>query len=141
MSGGIGRHLLEPSARAALAVGPASLGGTSAVEALDQVVANLLQLGHVGHVSLGAEEGVCRLARLTRVGRIGGELRLEAGDLAAKLLAPDSFVGLDGRHAGLALLGRYVGAGGIDGPRQIPGIDTLLARAVDSLGREPLEVR
>jgi hypothetical protein len=98
---GIGRHLLEPRAGARLAVCAASRSRASAVEPLDQVVADLLQLGHVGDVALGAKEGMRRLAGLSRVGGISGELRLEVRDLAAKLLASDSLVGLDGRHLGL----------------------------------------
>jgi hypothetical protein len=138
--GGIGRHLLESPAGAALTVGPAGRGCASAVKTLDQVVADLLQLGHVGHVSLGAEEGMRRLAGLPRVGGIRGELRLEVGDLPAKLLAPEPLIGLDGRHLGLSGPYGQIGAGGVDGPREIPGIDAVVPGALHSIGREPLQV-
>jgi hypothetical protein len=97
---GVGSHLLEPGARATLAIGPTRGGRTGAVEALDQVVTDLLQLGHVWDVPLGAEEGMGGLAGLSRVGGIGGELCLEVRDLAAQLLPPEPLIALDGRHLG-----------------------------------------
>jgi hypothetical protein len=139
--GWVGRHLLESPAGAALAVGPAGRGRPSAVETLDQIVADLLQLGHVRDVSLGAEEGMRRLAGLPRVGGIRGELRLEVGDLAAKLLAPEPLVGLDRRHLGLWRLYGQTGAGGVDRPREVPRVDAALPGALHGLGREALQVR
>jgi len=102
VGGGIGSHLLEPRPGAPLVLGSPSLRGAGAIEALDQVVANLLQLGHVGHVPLGAEKGMCGFPGLSRIGGICRELCLEVGDLTAELLAPEPLVGFDGRHLGLA---------------------------------------
>src|SRR5215211_3953503 len=78
VGGRIGRHLLEPGAGATLAIAPALGGRAGAVEALDQVVADLLELGHAGHVPLGPKERMGGLAGLSRVRRVGGELSLEA---------------------------------------------------------------
>jgi hypothetical protein len=97
---GIGSHLLESRARATLAIGPACGGRTGAVQALDEVIPDLLQLGHVGDVPRGAQEGMRGFAGLSRVGGIGGELCLEVRDLPAQLLPAEPLVAFDGRHLG-----------------------------------------
>jgi hypothetical protein len=139
--GGIRRHLLEPPAGAVVAVSAASSRRSSTVEALDQVVADLLQLGHVGHVSLGAEEGMGGLAGLSRIGRVCGELRLEVRDLAAKLPAPEPLVGLDRRHLAVRRRSGQIRPGRVDRPGEVPGVDATLPGALDGLGREALEIR
>jgi hypothetical protein len=48
-------HLLEAPASATLAVAAPLRSRAGAVEALDQVVADPLELDHVGHVALGAK--------------------------------------------------------------------------------------
>jgi hypothetical protein len=146
--GRIGRHLLEPGPGAALARA-SSLGGfAGALEALDQVVADALELGHVGDVALGPKQGMGGLTRLARVRRIGRELSLQARDLAAKLLTAEPLVALHRRHVGLGRRreGRRIdrellGPGGVDRTCQVAWIDAALPGAVHGVGGQPLEVR
>jgi hypothetical protein len=138
----IGRHLLEPRARPPLSLAAAIGGRPRPVEALDQVVADLLELGHVGDVALRAKEGMGGLAGLAGIARVGGELSLEMRDLAAELLAADAFVGRDLRHTGFRSVDfpRSL-AGRIDRPRQVAWIDPLLTGLLDGVGGEAPEVR
>ena len=67
-AGGVGGHLLQPGARLALALAIALGFVAGARQALEQLVAGLLQLGHVGDVALGAEQRMRRLALLRASG-------------------------------------------------------------------------
>jgi hypothetical protein len=144
--GGIGRHLLEPRACPQLAL-PAALGRRARpIQALDQVVADLFELGHVRYVALGAKQGVGGLPGLARVARVGGQMRLEAGDLAAELLATHSLVGRDLGHLGLRwdeLLTEITRtrAARIDRPRQVARVDAVFTGVLDRLRGEALQVR
>ncbi len=146
MRGGIGRHLLEPRPRPPLPLAASLRGSAGPVQALDQLVADPFQLGHVGDVTLWAKQGMGRLAWLAGVARVGGELRLQAGDLAPELLPPGPLVGghlgylrrlWNEPFAGLAG-GR---AGRVDRPRQVARIDAMLVGALDRLRSQALEVR
>jgi hypothetical protein len=140
----IGGHLLEPGASPALMTGPLGLGGAGAVETLDQIVPDRLELGHVRHVALGAEQGVRRFPGLSGVGRVRGELCLEVRDLAPELPAAEAFVALDTGRLGLGdarKLGLEVRARRVDGPREVPRVDPAFARALDRLGGQALEIR
>jgi hypothetical protein len=146
VSGGVGRHLLEPRAGAALTLAASLRRRPRSVEPLDQVVADLLELGHVRDVALRAKQWMGGLARLAGVAGVGGQLRLETGDLAAELLPADALVGDDlgqvrlRRRELLAGLARG-GAGRVDRPRQVARIDAVLAGVLDRLGGEALEIR
>jgi hypothetical protein len=144
----IGRHVLEPAACAAL-TGAAALGSRpGALQPFDQVVPDLLELGHVRHVALRAQEGVGWLAGLSRIARIGGELRLQARDLATELPAAEALIARDLRDVGCGggWLRRHLlersgcVARGVDGPCQVARIDAAVPRAIDRLRREALQV-
>jgi hypothetical protein len=149
--GGVRGHLLEPGAGAALAVAAAGRGNAGPLQTLDQVVANLLELRHVGHMPLRPQQRMGWLAGLSRVGGIGGELGLELGDLAAKLPAPQPLVAANLgklRVGGLRRGGRQIdfgrsldGACGVDRAREIAGIDSGFPGALDGVGRQALQVR
>jgi hypothetical protein len=85
VGGRIADHLLQAGASAALPLAAALGNLTGLLQPLYQLIPNLLQLRHVGDVAFGAEQRVGRLAGLPGLRGVGGELRLEAGDLAAQL--------------------------------------------------------
>jgi hypothetical protein len=146
--GGIGRHVLEPVAGAALAVAAPLGDRPGALQALDQVVPDLLQLGHVRHVALRPQQGVRRLAGLSRIGRIGGELRLQTRDLTAELPAAKALVAGDvgDLGGGASRLRRQLWerfgrvARRVDGPRQVARVDAAVSRALHRLSGEALQV-
>ena len=153
MGGRLAGHSLPPGVSLELALAATVRRFASALQALHQLVARALELGHVGNVALGAKERVGGLARLPRL-RIGGELCLEAGDLAPQLPPAGPLVGVDLRERGpgrveIELVGARFerfdapgprSAGGVDGPRQVAGVDAVRRGAVRSLRRQSLEV-
>jgi hypothetical protein len=150
VSRGIAGHLLERRAGAALALAAAFGRGTGAAQPLDQVVADRLELGHVGDMSLRAKQRMGGLTRLSRVGRIGGELGLQPRDLAAKLTAPESLGALDVGHLGVrrrgglapvALERSRTGARGVDRARQVSWVHIVFPSTLHRFGRQALEVR
>jgi hypothetical protein len=66
----VGRHLLEPLPCAALRVAAALRHRARSVETLDQIVADLLELGHVRDVALGAKQRMGGLAGLAGIGGV-----------------------------------------------------------------------
>jgi hypothetical protein len=144
-------HPLPPGASLELALAATVGRLASALQALHQLVARALELGHVGNVPLGAKERVGGLARLPRL-RVGGELGLEAGDLAPQLPPAEPLVAVDlrdrvPRHVETEPIGERFDAraprpaGGVDGARHVAGVDAVRPGAVGSLGREAFEVR
>lgn len=150
MRRGIGGHLLERRAGPALALAAALGGGTGALQPIDQVVADRLELGHVGDVALRAKQRMGGLAGLSRVARIGGELGLQPRDLAAQLPPAEPLVSLDVGHLGIprprglapiTLQCAGAGARGVDRARQVSWIHAIVPGALHRFGRQALEVR
>src|SRR4051794_35130114 len=143
--GRISRHLLEPSAGAPLLIASPLRRGPGAVQALDQVVADSLELGHVRDVALGAKQRMSGLAGLARIGGVRGQLRFEPGDLTSKLLATRALVGRDIRNLGLhgaRLLDGFLAAAArrVDRPGEIAWIDSVLSGILDRLSGKALQV-
>src|SRR4051794_3410568 len=147
--GRISRHLLEPSAGAPLLIASPLRRCPGAVQALDQVVADSLELGHVRDVPLGAKQRMSGLAGLARVGRIRGQLRFEPGDLTSKLLATRTLVGCDVGNLRLRSLCALPGvraerlrgrACRVNRACEIAWIDSVLSRILDRLSGKALQV-
>jgi hypothetical protein len=144
----VGRHLLEPRAGTPLHVSPPLGRRAGAVEALDQVVADLLELGHVRDVALGTKQRMRGLTGLAGIAGIGGELRLEARDLAAKLPPSEPLVGLDIGNLGARNVNVVGGlcdrlgarARRVDRPRQVTGVDPVLASLLNGVRCQPFQI-
>jgi hypothetical protein len=149
VGGRVDCHLLEPRPSAALHVAAALGRGASAVETLDQVVADLLELGHVRDVALGTKQGMGGLTGLAGITGVGRQLRLEARDLAAELPAAEPLVGRDVGNLGVRSVGVLTGlsadrlgarARRVDRPRQVARVDPVLPGAIDGVRRQPLQI-
>jgi hypothetical protein len=139
---GIADDLLATRAGAALALAAPLRSLAGRLQALHQLVADGLELADAGHMGLRAQERM-RLLLGARL-RIGGELRLEAADLAPQLAAGGRFVGgapdirKPGALAGIGALGTELG--GEDRPRELQRIDLRISGALDRVGGEPADV-
>jgi hypothetical protein len=139
---GVGDDALAASAGAALALAAALGLGAGCLEPLHQLVADRLELADAGHVRLRPQQGMGLL--LGACLRIGGELRLEAADLAPQLAPGGGLVrgtadvGKPGPLAGLGA--RRAQLRGEDRPRQLERVDLGIAGLLDRARGEPADV-
>jgi hypothetical protein len=139
---GIADHPLPLRPRAALTLTAPLRRLARRLQPLHQLVANRLELAHAGDVGLGAQKRM-RLALWAGL-RVGGELRLEAADLAPQLAPGGRFVGgaadvgKAGPLAGVRPIGTELGRE--DRPRQLQRLDFGLAGLLDRGGGETADL-
>ena len=126
MALGVSDHLLDLVAGLALPALAARVGLPHPRDPLEELVARCLELGHPGDPPAVVRALLGRGGRL-QVARVGGELGLEAADLAAQLAPGAALVGVAGdvRERG--------GGDGVQGDRELTGLDALLARPLQRL--------
>ncbi len=138
---GVADDLLATRVGSSLALALALGLAAGVLEAFHQLVAGRRELGKVGDAARGQKRWM-GMALRSRLG-VGGQLGLQAGDLAAKLPASRCLVGLDADIGRLAFGRQRViscPACRVDRARDIAWRDAFATRLRDGLGRDALDV-
>lgn len=123
MPGGIGEHRLEPLAGGTLALALVLRSHAGALEALDEVVAQPLQVGQSDYAPLAG-----RTRRGSGLCGVGGKAPLEARDLIAQRLPCGALVAAcEYRDVDDLGSGGRIAAACVEDARQVAGVDAGVA--------------